>query len=127
MSGMADDFAKALRRMEETRDPDDLVGLFAEGAELSNYTHRETGSEGARRFWSDYLDQFEEIRSRFDRLIESGGQAALVWTSEGRLKNGQPITYSGVSVLETDGGKVRRFETYYDSAAFLRPEPAGEG
>jgi ketosteroid isomerase-like protein len=125
MAGMADTFAKALQRTEETRDPDPLVQLFAQDAELSNYTHRESGLEGARRFWFTYLEQFDGIRSRFRRLIEADGQAALVWTSEGTLKGGQPIAYSGVSVIGFDGDKVRRFETYYDSAAFLRPGPKG--
>ena len=127
MAGMADTFAKALQQAEESRDPGPLVRLFAEDAELSNYTHRESGAEGARRFWSLYLDQFDEIRSSFSRLIEAEGQAALVWRSEGRLKGGQPIAYSGVSVLELDGDRVRRFETYYDSAAFLRPDASGRG
>ncbi|EYD77839.1 hypothetical protein Rumeso_00566 [Rubellimicrobium mesophilum DSM 19309] len=127
MAGMAQTFAEALQRTEEGRDPDPLLQLFAPDAELSNYARRESGIEGARRFWFSYLEQFSDIRSRFIRIIEDGGQAALVWTSVGTLKGGQPISYSGVSVIEAEDGKVRRFETYYDSAAFLRPEAASTG
>ena len=127
MAGMAQTFAEALQRTEESRDPDPLLQLFAPDAELSNHGRRESGIEDARRFWFSYLEQFTDIRSRFVRIIEDGGQAALVWTSEGTLKGGQPISYSGVSVIEAEGDKVRRFETYYDSAAFLRPEAGSAG
>jgi ketosteroid isomerase-like protein len=35
-----------------------------------------------------------------------------------QLKSGTPIKYKGVSIVEFAGGKVKRFATYYDSAAF---------
>jgi ketosteroid isomerase-like protein len=83
--------------------------------------------QGARHFWQTYLDQFDEIRSEFSHLIEADGQAALVWTSKGALKGGRPIAYRGVSIVEHDGGKVHRFETVYDSAAFLREKAPTAG
>ena len=46
----------------------------------------------------------------------------MEWTGKGELKNGQPIEYRGVSIIEHDGQKVSAFRTYYDSAAFLAPE-----
>lgn len=122
MAGMADTFAKTLQQIEESRDPEPLLRLFAAEAELRNLAIAEAGQDGARRFWDIYLAQFERVRSEFSHMIESDGQAALVWTSEGTLKDGQPIRYRGVSILEHDGDKVRRFETVYDSAAFVRPE-----
>lgn len=126
MSGMAQTFAEALRRTEETRDPDHLVRLFAEDAELRNLAISERGTEGARRFWQTYLDQFDRVRSEFSHLIEQDGKAALVWTTDGALKGGHPIRYRGTSILETEGDKVSRFETIYDSAAFVRQDaPAG--
>ena len=122
MAGMADRFAKALQETEGSRDPAPLLALFADDCELSNLALTESGPDGARRFWETYLAQFDAIRSEFSHLIETEGQAALVWTSEGTLKGGHPIRYRGVSILETGGDRVRRFETVYDSAAFVRPE-----
>ncbi len=122
MAGMADTFARALQQTEESRDPEPLLELFSEDAELHNLAMSHQGLDGARRFWETYLAQIDRIRSEFSHLIEEDGQAALVWTSTGTLKDGQPITYRGVSILELDGDKVRRFETVYDSAAFVRPE-----
>lgn len=49
MAGMAQSFAEALRRSEETRDPEPLVRLFAEGCELRNLALAGKGLEGARR------------------------------------------------------------------------------
>lgn len=122
MAGMADRFAKALQETERSRDPAPLLALFADDCELSNLALTERGTDGARRFWETYLAQFDAIRSGFSHLIETGEQAALVWTSEGTLKGGHPIRYRGVSILEVSGDRVRRFETVYDSAAFVRPE-----
>ena len=127
MAGMAQSFADALRQVEDSQDPQPLIQLFAEDAELRNLAIAERGIEGARRFWQTYLDQFDRIRSEFSHLIEQEGQAALVWSSEGALKGGHPITYRGVSVIEFADGKVQRFETTYDSAAFLRPETTAAG
>jgi hypothetical protein len=122
MAGMAQTFADALQRTEETRDPEHLVRLFAEGCELHNLAIGDQNIEGARHFWQTYLNQFDHIRSEFSHLIEQDDQAALVWTSEGALRGGHPIRYRGTSILEVEGDKVRRFETIYDSAAFVRPE-----
>ncbi|TNC70948.1 nuclear transport factor 2 family protein [Rubellimicrobium roseum] len=127
MPGMAQTFADSLQRTEETGDPDHLVRLFAEDSELHNLAIAHHGLDGARRFWETYLAQFETIRSEFSHLIEAEGQAALVWTSKGILKDGHPINYRGVSVIEFDGDKVHRFETVYDSAAFLTQEARKEG
>ncbi len=127
MAGMAQTFADSLQRTEETRDPDHLVRLFAEDAELHNLAIAHHGLDGARTFWETYLAQFDRIRSEFSHLIESDGQAALVWTSTGALRSGEPITYRGVSILEFDEGKVHRFETVYDSAAFLKQEATTSG
>jgi ketosteroid isomerase-like protein len=122
MAGMAQRFADALQRTEEARDPEHLVPLFAEDAQLHNLAIADQGVEGARDFWQTYLDQFDQIRSEFSHLIEQESQAALVWTSKGALRGGRPITYRGVSIIEFDGEKVHRFETVYDSAAFLRAD-----
>jgi hypothetical protein len=128
MAGMAQRFAEALQRTEETRDPEHLVQLFAEDAQLHNLAIADQGLQGARDFWQTYLDQFDQIRSEFSHLIEQEGQAALVWTSKGTLRGGRAITYRGTSILEFGGDKVHRFETVYDSAAFLRADaPTREG
>ena len=116
-------FMSALERLEATGDADPLVGCFTPDAALSNLSMRQEGEEGARHFWSAYRRQFGEIRSSFTEVIEADGRSALVWTAKGSLASGQPIEYRGASFLLWQGDRVCRFETIYDSAAFVR-QPA---
>jgi ketosteroid isomerase-like protein len=123
----AEDFAEALNRLERDRDLDAFLGQFADGAVLvrPESGSQETGVDGARRFWQTYLDQFEQVRSTFGRIVDAGAVSELEWVGDGRLASGRPVRYAGVSLLEHDSaGKVTRFATYYDTAAFTTPSAA---
>lgn len=113
-----DKFIKALERAEQTRDVAPLAAVFTETAELHSYTRDRRGRDAAS-FWKEYLDAFDDVRSRFTRVDDRDGSAVLEWESEGRLPGGAPIRYEGVTLLEFEGERVRRFRTYFDSAAFL--------
>lgn len=119
-------FMQALQRAEEQRAVDELVGLFAADAELRRLSSEraEHGVDGARRFWHDYLHAFERVRSTFPHIVEAGPSVALEWVSEGSLPDGRPIRCLGVSLLELEGEQVKRFRTYYDTAAFVGPMAA---
>ena len=82
------------------------------------------GADGAQQFWQRYLSDFEQIHSEFSHHAELDGLGLMEWTSRGQLKGGHPITYRGISVIETDGEQVKAFRTYYDSAAFIKPSEA---
>ncbi|HEX8521750.1 MAG TPA: nuclear transport factor 2 family protein [Tepidisphaeraceae bacterium] len=121
-SRAAQAFMDGLREVEQSRDPEALVRLFAPDAELENPARQATlhGTAGARRFWTEYRQAFERVQSEFTRVEETDGFASLEWTSDGQLPTGTPIRYRGVSLVEFDDeGHVKRFCTYYDSAAFL--------
>ena len=122
---LTQDFMSALQETERTGTLEPLLALFHDDAEALNLGRTEPaqGREGLREFWQTYLHAFREIRSEFTHVIEGDRGAVLEWVSRGALPTGQPVEYRGVSVLEADGGKVRRFRTYYDSAVFL-PEGA---
>lgn len=118
----AEQFMAALQQAEAAKSEDPLVRLFADDAELENPARSVSrkGTDGARAFWRDYLSAFDRIRSEFTRVIAAGDAATLEWRSDGQLAHSrEPISYRGVSVVEFAGGKVRRFATYYDSAAFV--------
>ena len=121
-------FIQALQSAEASKDVAPLVQLFDDQAELENPARGvgRRGRDGATSFWRDYLSAFDSIHSEFTHVLESGGSGAadgsatLEWVSEGRLaKGGGPVRYRGTSILEFRGGKVARFATYYDSAAFV--------
>jgi hypothetical protein len=121
---IADRFMEALQESERTGNPEPLVELFAEDGEATSLARSEplSGRRGVQQFWREYLHAFAEIRSEFTSVFEADEGAVLEWESEGRLSDGTPVSYRGVSVLETDGRHVQRFRTYFDSSVFL---PAG--
>ncbi|HEX8912617.1 MAG TPA: nuclear transport factor 2 family protein [Humisphaera sp.] len=115
-------FIQALQSAEASKDVGPLVQLFDAQAELENPARgvSQRGADGAKSFWSDYLSAFDSVHSEFTHVLEADGSATLEWVSEGRLaKGGGPVRYRGTSILEFRGGKVSRFATYYDSAAFV--------
>ena len=116
-------FMQALQQAEASGDVEPLVALFAEDAELSNLAHDQParGREGARGFWTEYLRAFDQVRSTFRQVLESPAGAALEWVSEGTRAGGHPLRYRGISVIESRGGLIQQFRTYYDSAAFTIP------
>lgn len=117
-------FAAALNELENGGALEEFVSIFDDEAELRRpETHqRLDGEDGALAFWKDYLGNFDQIRSEFSRVVD-GEVGVLEWTSSGRLKNGAPITYAGVSILDfDDSGKVARFSTYFDTQAFSRTD-----
>jgi ketosteroid isomerase-like protein len=127
-TGPVERFVRTLQQAEQSRDIEPLVELFTEDAELDKPAgpEPERGRDGARRFWESYLRAFGRIRSEFARIVESDTLAVLEWTSDGVLPDGRPLQYDGVSILELADGRVKRFRTYYDSAAFVQPRIADE-
>lgn len=128
-SPIANEFTSRLQEAERSGIGDRLAELFADDAELSNLVRHEParGGDGARRFWGDYLKAFAKVRSRFTNVIEADGSVVLEWVSEGSLPDGSPLSYRGVSVLEVAGDRVRRFRTYYDTAAFVTAPATTDG
>jgi hypothetical protein len=113
---VADDFIEALRRLEEDEDVEPLVEIHAEDCEVGNVSVPETfrGHDGLREFWTSYRGTFGEMRSEFRNIFATEEGAALEWTTQG-TSNGDSVSYDGVSILEIEGGKVRRFMAYFDT------------
>lgn len=112
-------FADALKQLEQGS-PDQLLGMFADGAELLRpESEHAPQASGPEEFWEQYSSQFTDISTEFTRTVEEGDEGVLEWHSEGTLATGRPISYAGVSLLTFDGERVSRFATYYDTAAFV--------
>ncbi|HET7479148.1 MAG TPA: nuclear transport factor 2 family protein [Rubrobacteraceae bacterium] len=113
---VADRFVEALWRLEEESDVEPLVEVHTDDCDVGNVAVPKnfSGHEGLREFWSSYRKTFGEMKSEFRNVFADGdGRAALEWTTEG-TSNGGAISYEGVSVLEIEGDKVRRFYAYFD-------------
>jgi ketosteroid isomerase-like protein len=119
---VADDFVEALRKLEEDRDVEPLVEIHADDCEAGNVSVSETfrGHEGLREFWTEYRKTFGEMKSTFRNVFATGEEEALEWTTEG-TSDGDSVSYDGVSILEVEGGKIRRFMAYFDSRRLTPP------
>jgi limonene-1,2-epoxide hydrolase len=119
---VADNFVEALRKLEEDREVEALVEIHTEDCEVGNVSVPGTfrGHEGLREFWTSYRSTFGEMRSEFRNVFATEEGAALEWTTEG-TSDGDSVSYAGVSILEVEGGKVRRFMAYFDTRA-LAPQ-----
>jgi ketosteroid isomerase-like protein len=114
---VADRFVEALWSLEEDRDVENLVEIHTEDCAVGNVSVPRTfeGHDGLREFWTNYRETFGEMKSEFKNVFADGeGHAALEWTTTG-TSNGDEVQYDGVSILEIEGDKVRRFMAYFDS------------
>jgi ketosteroid isomerase-like protein len=113
---VADNFVEALRKLEEDRDVEALVKIHTEDCEVGNVSVPGSfkGQDGLREFWTEYRKTFGEIKSTFRNVFATEEGAALEWTTEG-TSDGESVSYAGVSILEIEGDKVRRFMAYFDT------------
>jgi ketosteroid isomerase-like protein len=120
MQDLTERFIQALHALHADRSVEPLVELFDDDAELTKLGDRHTahGSDGARDFWQNYREVFDDVEATFLKTIVNEDVAALEWTSQGTLSNGEEFRYEGVSILEGGADSLRGFRTYYDSAAF---------
>lgn len=109
-------FAAALKTYETDGNLDRFLEQFTDECEVSSVSSPRIlhGKDGARHFWSAYRGLLKDVRSEFRNMIESDGRVALEWKTEGISPSGERIRYEGTSVLEFDGGKVKRFFAYFD-------------
>ena len=113
---VADGFVAALRKLEEAEDVEPLVELHTEDCEVGNVSVPGTfgGQQGLREFWTSYRSTCGQMRSEFRNVIATEDRAALEWTTEG-TSDGDSVSYAGVSILEIERDKVRRFMAYFDT------------
>jgi ketosteroid isomerase-like protein len=119
---VAESFKEALWKVEKDRDLEPMIQVLSEDCEVGNVAIPQTfqGHDGAREFWTSYRKTFDDMESTFRNVFADGeGHAALEWETEG-TSDGDPVSYAGVSILEIEGDKVKRFMAYFDSSALSR-------
>ena len=126
MHDLTKQFVSALDDLHRDKNVEPLVELFSDDATLNKagMPHGQHGKDGARAFWEQYREVFDEIDASFQHTVTEDGIAYLEWTSEGTLADGSSFSYDGVSVLESQGDTIDAFRTYYDTAAFLEKKSA---
>lgn len=122
---VANRFIDQLHRLEQgdPAEAEDMAGLFADNAKLSNPLIEgdggaRAGREAIVRFWREYKDSFRDIHSEFTDITMGAQSAGLFWFSSGTAADGKPLQYKGVTQLVLDdAGKICSFTGYFDSAA----------
>lgn len=108
-------FLDAIARLEVEGELDPMLRLFHADARLENpHLGSIAGEDAARRFWAGYRGAFDSIRSEFRRIVREGDTCVIEWASEGRGPSGDRVSYRGVSVVEFEGNRIRRFSAYFD-------------
>ncbi|MDQ2687971.1 MAG: nuclear transport factor 2 family protein [Armatimonadota bacterium] len=113
---IADTFIEALRALERNNDLEPMAAVYTDKAAIGNVQapDRFHGPDGARKFWGEYRGAFQTLESTFRNVIAGDGKAALEWTTTGTAFDGASVTYSGVTLLESDGNKLTRSCAYFD-------------
>ena len=111
-------FADGLQTFEKDGDVAAFAALFADDAVTQRFDARGERRGEVEQFWQEYRDQFESISTTFYAVVEGGDRFALEWASDAKLVDGRPLKYRGVTIIDLDGEKISKLETYYDSAQF---------
>jgi len=122
-------FLDALDALEQSKDIGPMTACFTDDCEVGNVLvpHKFHGPDGVKQFWSEYRGSFGDVRSEFRNIIESQDRAALEWVSRGATADGQHFEYEGVSILELEGDRIRRFHALFDPSRLGRQMEAREG
>ncbi len=106
-------YFKASRGM----DPDAWADLFAEDAVAEDPVGQppHVGKGAIRAFLASIVDQFTTIGLTENFTAIAGRSAAVKWTGEGVGKNGRPVKFEGIDVLNVgDDGKIESTKAYWD-------------
>jgi ketosteroid isomerase-like protein len=116
MSTLSARFVRALRALENELDLQPLVQLYAEDSELRNPLFEESlsGTAGVRRYWRQYLDRFQEIRTEFTFLIDGQDTSVLEWISSATAPDGRPLEFRGVTLLLSKDAQITSMHVYFD-------------
>ncbi len=106
-------FIDALHKLESERDLETITNLFSEDCEIGNVV-TENKDIGVREFWTNYRDNFDQVKSDFRNEILMDDVTALEWTTSGTTSQGHEFEYDGVSILEIEADKITRFHAYFD-------------
>lgn len=114
-STIVEGFRNALDGVETDGTIDWMVSLFSTGAQLSSprQVTPEAGTDGARRFWTEYRAAFPVVSTTIDSVSEAPGVATLQWTSRGTI-DGADVTWRGITVLEHADHRITRMMQLYD-------------
>jgi steroid delta-isomerase-like uncharacterized protein len=125
-AAILDDLAAAWSSGDATR----LASLFTDDCVLEDIPlgARVEGPEGVRGFAAPLMEASPDFVCEVTVRVDAGNQAASEWRMSGTHAGdlpGMPRTdkrfeVRGVSILEVEGGKIKRCSDFWDMADFRR-------
>jgi ketosteroid isomerase-like protein len=121
MATLSARFVRALRALENELDLQPLVQLYADDCDVRNPLVDEPllGAEGVRRYWRNYLDQFQDIRTEFTSAVDGQNGSALEWISSAVASDGRPLELNGSTVLLAKDERITSMHVYFDPRPLL--------
>lgn len=84
------------------------------------------GRDAIRKFLQGILHACERVSLTPDQMFVAGDNAALKWTGQLTVKNGQSVTFEGIDVIQVnDQGKIQTLHAYWDPAPVMAVLQAG--
>jgi ketosteroid isomerase-like protein len=82
------------------------------------------GHDGVRESWERWLENFDQYGFEVERIVDAGAKVLVAAREEGRGRaSGATISQRIYAVYSFRGGKISRYEEFYDERAAL--EAAG--
>lgn len=121
MSSLSTRFVRALRALENELDLQSMAQLYAEDCEVRSPLGDEPliGLEAARRYWRQYLDRFQAIRTEFVAMHDGRNGSSLEWISSAVAWDGHPLEFGGATVLQSKDERITSMHVYFDPRPLL--------
>ena len=113
-------------------DFDKLLSLFTDDCVYEDVTFGVVnhGKEELRAFAKGFFAAFPDVSIKNTATFVAGDRAAIEWVFTGTHKGDMPgmpatgkvSTLRGVTIIEFQGGKIRRNSDYWDLATFMRQD-----
>ncbi len=102
------------------RDMEEMGNLLNPAAELYfPKTRPLIGKEHILKFVHILLRRYPELSFKIERVIQQGDRAAVHWTNRGKNRRKEPYQNEGVTILETQDGKISFISDFFkDTEAF---------
>jgi steroid delta-isomerase-like uncharacterized protein len=101
---------------------EEVLALFAPDA-----TYSEPGLEGrvdsiplAERLENGWAQWKDRVLTPTRIMLADAGTAVVEWEMNQTHPSGKHLAVSGVTVIESDGGRIRALRTYYNAVPFLQ-------